>query len=128
MNLLLDSHVLLWAAGSPQRLSHTARGLLEAPEHTLHFSAASLWEIAIKAALGRPDFLVDPVLLRRRLLNNGYGEVSITGEHVCGIRNLPPLHRDPFDRLLVAQAIVEGMLLVTSDATVARYPGPIRQI
>ncbi|QQE89706.1 type II toxin-antitoxin system VapC family toxin [Azotobacter chroococcum] len=126
MKLLLDTHLLLWAAGSPQRLSATTRTLLEAPENELFFSAASLWEIAIKRGLGRNDFQVDARVLRRGLLDNGYNELPITSEHSVAIDALPPIHKDPFDRILVAQAMVEGIILLTADALVARYPGPVR--
>ncbi|AJE22457.1 type II toxin-antitoxin system VapC family toxin [Azotobacter chroococcum] len=126
MKLLLDTHLLLWAAGSPERLSATTRTLLEAPENELFFSAASLWEIAIKRGLGRNDFQVDARVLRRGLLDNGYNELPITSEHSVAIDTLPPIHKDPFDRILVAQAMVEGIILLTADALVARYPGPVR--
>ncbi len=126
MKLLLDTHLLLWAAGEPQRLSAEAVALLDAPEHELFFSAASLWEIAIKRGLGRADFQVDPRLLRRGLFDNGYGELPIVSDHAVAIDALPPLHRDPFDRILVAQATVEGITLLTMDRQVAQYPGPIR--
>lgn len=126
MKLLLDTHLLLWAAGSPERLSATTRTLLEAPENELFFSAASLWEIAIKRGLGRNDFQVDARVLRRGLLDNGYNELPITSEHSVAIDALPPIHKDPFDRILVAQAMVEGIILLTADALVARYPGPVR--
>jgi PIN domain nuclease of toxin-antitoxin system len=126
VKLLLDTHVLLWAAGEPERLSPATRALIEAAEHELVFSSASVWEIAIKRSLGRADFVVDPRLLRRGLLDNGYTELPITSEHALAVDALPPLHRDPFDRILVAQATVEGMVLVTADPTVLRYPGPIR--
>ncbi|MEE4462829.1 type II toxin-antitoxin system VapC family toxin [Azotobacter chroococcum] len=126
MKLLLDTHLLLWAAGSPERLSATTRALLEAPENELFFSAASLWEIAIKRGLGRNDFQVDARVLRRGLLDNGYNELPITSEHSVAIDTLPPIHKDPFDRILVAQAMVEGIILLTADALVARYPGPVR--
>lgn len=99
-----------------------------AEEHELLFSAASIWEIAIKRGLGRSDFRVDPALLRRGLLENGYDELPINGRHALGVNRLPDLHRDPFDRMLVAQAVEEGVLLLTSDAQVARYPGPIRRV
>ena len=98
------------------------------PHHELLFSAASLWEIAIKSTLGREDFQVEPRLLRRGLLDNGYVEVPITSQHAVSIDLLPPLHRDPFDRLLLAQALAEGLTLVTADAQLARYPGPLRQV
>lgn len=128
MKLLLDTHVLLWAAGSPAQLPPAARALLEDPNNELVFSAASLWEIAIKRGLGRADFQVDARVLRRGLLDNGYLELPITSEHTVFIDSLPPIHKDPFDRILIAQATVEGITLITSDALIARYPGPIRSI
>ena len=128
MKLLLDTHLLLWAAGAPQRLSDEARTLLEAPANELFFSAASLWEVAIKRSLGREDFQVDARLLRRGLLDNGYSELVIGSEHVVAIDTLPPLHKDPFDRLLIVQAMVDGITLLTSDAIVTQYPGPVRKV
>ena len=128
MKLLLDTHLLLWAAGEPKKLSPTARRTINDKRHTLCFSAASLWEIAIKHSLGRKDFRVDPGVLRRGLLENGYVEVPIDGEHAVAVAVLPPLHKDPFDRILLAQAVVGGMLLLTADAQVAQYPGPVRKV
>jgi PIN domain nuclease of toxin-antitoxin system len=126
MKLLLDTHLLLWAAGQPNRLSPAARKQIDAPANVLLFSAASIWEVTIKRGLGRSDFQADPRLLRRGLLDNGYSELPILSEHVVAIDNLPPIHKDPFDRLLVAQATVEGVTLLTADSVVAEYPGPIR--
>lgn len=128
MKLLLDTQILLWAAGTPDKLSPAARGLIEEPRNELLFSAASLWEIAIKSTLGRADFRVDPHLLRRGLLDNDYEELPITGQHAVGVVGLPPLHKDPFDRILLSQALVEGVLLVTGDARLADYPGPVRRV
>ncbi len=128
MKLLLDTHVLLWAAGQPQRLSRAARKLLNSPQNELLFSAASLWEITIKHTLGRDDFRVDPRVLRRGLLDNGYTELSISSQHAVSIDSLPPLHKDPFDRLLLAQALTEGITLVTSDARLVLYGGPVRRV
>jgi len=128
MKLLLDTHLLLWAAGQPKKLSRTARKLLDDPESELLFSAASLWEIAIKNTLGRSDLQVEPRLLRRGLLDNGYTEVPVTSEHAVSIDTLPPLHEDPFDRLLIAQARCEGVTLLTSDAQLARYSAPVRKV
>jgi PIN domain nuclease of toxin-antitoxin system len=127
VKLLLDTHLLLWAAGEPERLPLAALGEIENPENELLFSAASLWEIAIKRGLGRNDFQVDPRLLRRGLFDNGYLELPITSEHAVTVIGLPAVHKDPFDRILVAQAIVEGITLLTTDDLVARYPGPIRK-
>lgn len=128
MKLLLDTHLLLWAAGQPKRLPSAARKLIENPDNELLFSAASLWEVTIKCGLGRHDFQVDPRLLRRGLLDNGYQELPILSEHVVAIEALPPIHKDPFDRILVAQATVEGITLLTSDLLLAQYPGPIRTV
>ncbi|ODU00247.1 type II toxin-antitoxin system VapC family toxin [Thiobacillus sp. 65-1402] len=128
MKLLLDTHVLLWAAGSPDQLPPDARTLLEDPSNELVFSAASLGEITIKRSLGRHDFQVDARVLRRGLLDNGYLELSITSEHAVFIDSLPTIHKDPFDRILVAQATVEGITLLTADALLAQYPGPIRAV
>ena len=126
MKLLVDTHLLLWAAGQPNRLSAAARKLINSPANELFFSAASIWEVAIKRGLGRSDFQADPRLLRRGLLDNGYSELSILSDHVVAIENLPAIHKDPFDRLLVAQATVEGITLLTSDSVVAQYPGLVR--
>jgi PIN domain nuclease of toxin-antitoxin system len=128
VKLLLDTHVLLWAAGLPDWLSPDAQVLLADPQHELLFSAASLWEVAIKRGLGRADFLVDPRVLRRGLLDNGYLELPIRSEHAVAVDGLPLHHKDPFDRLLVAQALVEGVTLLTADPMVALYPGPIRRV
>ncbi|NDZ18213.1 PIN domain nuclease [Variovorax sp. WS11] len=128
MRLLLDTHLLLWAAGAPKRLSASTRKAIESPDNSLFFSVASIWEIVIKRGLDRSDFQVDAHLLRRGLLDNGYAELAITGEHALAVEGLPPIHKDPFDRLLVAQATAEGMTLLTSDANVALYPGPIRKV
>jgi PIN domain nuclease of toxin-antitoxin system len=128
MKLLLDTHLLLWAAGQPARLSRAARALLDDPQNELFFSSASLWEVSIKRGLGRNDFRVDPRLLRRGLLDNGYSELPITSEHAVSIDSLPSIHKDPFDRILVAQSIVEGITLLTADPVVAQYSGPIRKV
>jgi PIN domain nuclease of toxin-antitoxin system len=128
VRLLLDTHLLLWAAGPSPRLSAQARQLIGDPENELLFSAASLWEVAIKTGRGRDDFRVDARLLRRNLLNNGYRELAVIGEHGAAVSDLPPLHRDPFDRILVAQSVVEGITLLTSDPLVAQYPAPVRRV
>jgi len=102
MKLLLDTHLLLWAAGEPRRLSKAARALIDDPDNELLFSAASLWEVAIKRGLSRKDFKVDARLLRRGLLDNGYRELPILSDHVVATESLPLIHRYPFDRILVA--------------------------
>lgn len=128
MNLLLDTHLLLWAASMPERLSNTARDLLLDPSNELVFSAASLWEVSIKRALGRTDFNVDPRRLWRMLLVSGYRELPVTCEHTVAVLDLPPLHKDPFDRILVAQARTENLQLLTVDSAVANYGAGIQQV
>ncbi len=128
MTILLDTHLLLWAAGQPDRLPAAAVKLIDNPSNQMLFSAASVWEVVIKRGLGRKDFQVDPRLLRRGLLDNDYIELSILSDHVVAIDALPPIHKDPFDRLLVAQATVEGITLLTADPIVAQYPGPVRMV
>ena len=128
MNLLLDTHLLLWAASAPERLSNTARDLLLDPANQLVFSAASLWEVSIKRALGRADFNVDPRRLWRMLLVSGYRELPVTSEHSVAVIDLPPLHKDPFDRILVAQARAEDLQLLTVDNAVASYGAGVRKV
>ena len=128
MKVLLDTHLLLWAANEPKRIPKAARVLIEDAENELLFSAASLWEITIKRSLGRADFQVNPRVLWRALLDNGYTELAISGEHVIQVDQLPPKHEDPFDRVLVAQAMVEGITLVTNDEKLVAYPGPIQKV
>ena len=124
MNLLLDTHILLRAASGVD-LGDRLRRLLEDPANRLVFSAASIWEIAIKSGLGRPDFDVPSGVFRRGLLEAGYEELPVTGAHAAALQALPPLHRDPFDRILVAQALVESLTLVTADRMILTYPGPV---
>ena len=128
MKLLLDTHLLLWASDRPERLPEQACHLLSESENALIYSVASIWEVAIKQALKRRDFRADARLLRRGLLDNGYEELPVTGAHAVAIDTLPPLHSDPFDRILIAQAQVEGIVLLTSDERVAQYPGAIRKV
>jgi PIN domain nuclease of toxin-antitoxin system len=128
MRLLLDTHILLWVVGESRRLSAAAKSFIGDPNHELVFSVINLWEAAIKAGLGRNDFRVDVESLRRRLLDHAFREMAVTGAHAVAVVTLPPLHKDPFDRMLVAQATVEGLTLVTSDPMVAKYPGPIRMV
>jgi PIN domain nuclease of toxin-antitoxin system len=126
VHLLLDTHLLVWAMGSPERLPAGLATMLEDPAQIPVFSVASLWELVIKAALNRPGFDVQPALLRRALLDAGWQELPVLAEHVFAVADLPTLHRDPFDRLLLAQAKTEAMLLITADQQLAGYPGPIR--
>ncbi len=128
MKILADTHILLWASDHPERLSEGAMSLLFDVEHDLYFSPLSIWEVSVKGALGRDDFQFDPYSLRRNLLENGYLELPLTSEHALATHGLPPIHKDPIDRLLIAQATVEGMLLLTADRQIAKYPGPIRKV
>lgn len=128
MKLLLDTHLLLWAAGQPDRLSAEARTLIDASENELFFSAASIWEIVIKRGLNRDDFQVEPRVLRRGLLDNGYAELPIGSEHAVAVNSLPSIHKDPFDRILIAQATVEGITLLTVDSLLTQYSGPVQRV
>ena len=125
MKFLLDTHILLWAAASPKKIKPAMRRLIEDESNNLFFSAASIWEIVIKNSLGRDDFQVDPRIFRNALLDNGYLEVPITTEHVLLVHDLPPLHKDPFDRILVAQSSIEGMPLLSVDPGVIDYGGTV---
>lgn len=124
MNLLLDTHILLWAAARADLLPPGSRAMLQDMGNTLWFSVASIWEVAIKRALDRPDFRTDPGVLRAGLLSAGYRELAVEGRHVIAVAALPRLHADPFDRILLAQAMTEGMQLLTADARVLAYGGP----
>jgi Uncharacterized protein conserved in bacteria len=104
--------------------SVSAWKLLETPEHVVAFSAALIWEVAVKASLKKPEFSVAPAVLRRGFIESGYAELDITSEHAAAVADLPPIHRDPFDRMLLARARVEGFTLLTSDARVAEYGAP----
>jgi PIN domain nuclease of toxin-antitoxin system len=128
MKLLLDTHLLLWAASAPEKLSQAAKTLIAAPENALFFSSVSLWEIVIKNGLGRADFQVDARLLRRGLLTHGYDELAVTSEHAVAVASLPLHHKDPFDRMLIAQTHVEGLTLLTADNAVAQYQGQIQLV
>jgi PIN domain nuclease of toxin-antitoxin system len=119
---------LLWAAGQPDRLSKVARELIENPGNELYFSAASIWEIAIKSSLGREDFKADSRLVRRGLIDNGYREIPISSEHAVGVQALPFIHKDPFDRLLISQSMSEGIWLVTADPVLSQYPGMVQSV
>ncbi len=128
MRLLLDTHLLIWAADDLPKLSAVARALILAPENDKHFSVCSIWEIAIKTSLGRKEFDIDAAVLRSGLLANGYKELSIFSSHVLFVPRLPAIHKDPFDRLLVAQAMLENLTLLTSDDVVASYSAAIIRV
>jgi PIN domain nuclease of toxin-antitoxin system len=128
VKLLLDTYVLLWASEPSPKLPRWAATFIDDPENTVLFSAASLWKLAIRRASARADFDVDPRVFRANMVDCGYQELPIRSEHAIAVADLPGIHKDPFDRILVAQSLVERVTLLTSDATVARYPGPIRKI
>jgi PIN domain nuclease of toxin-antitoxin system len=124
--LLVDTHLLLWWASMPEQLPAAAKTQLESYERPLVFSVVSLWEVAIKASLGRSDFQVHPLALRMGLLQEGFRELPIQVEHVLAVQHLPWIHRDPFDRLLVAQAAQERLGLLTADQTLVGYGETVR--
>ncbi|UFN49157.1 type II toxin-antitoxin system VapC family toxin [Roseomonas sp. OT10] len=121
MRLLLDTHVLLWALAEPGRLDAGVRALLEDPENDVLFSAASIWEIAIKAGLGRTDFAVRPEEVASAAVATGFTELPVRAEVAARVVELPPYHRDPFDRLLVAQAMAGPLRLYTADPLLPPY-------
>jgi len=128
MKVLLDTHILLWAASRPAKLSKSAKAIISDANNELFFSAASIWEIVIKRSLGRSDFHIEPDTFRRKLFDNGYEEISISGQHAVALQMLPLLHKDPFDRIIIAQALSEGLKLLTADAALAAYPGTILKV
>lgn len=121
MKFLPDTHLLVWAAEQDNRLPAAANILLNDPDNEIFFSAASIWEVSIKSRLGRSDFQIDPFALTQGLIQHGYVELPVKREHALAVFHLPSLHRDPFDRLLIAQAQVEGLALLTVDSKVAQY-------
>jgi PIN domain nuclease of toxin-antitoxin system len=125
VRLLLDTHIFLWAVTDGERLTAEARRLLlDADE--VYVSAASIWEIAIKAALGRISGDVDQMVAA--VSASGFQELPITARHAASVARLPAYHRDPFDRLLVAQAMTEPLVLVTADAVLGRYSELVRVV
>ena len=128
MKYLLDTQLIVWSFYELRRLPLQARTIMESRENQLTFSTASLWEIAIKRGQGKKEFQFDPRILRRTLLDAGYIELPVLGQHAVEVDSLPPIHKAPFDRILVAQSMVEGITLLTADAEIAKYPGPIRKV
>ncbi|QWF72010.1 type II toxin-antitoxin system VapC family toxin [Methylomonas paludis] len=128
MNLLLDTHVALWAITDSPKLSQKARHLIASPKTTVWVSAANVWEIAIKHSLGRGDMPVSGQDALRYFQESGYRFLAVSAEHAVAIEELPLHHQDPFDRMLVAQAIVEPMRLMTHDPLVAHYSDTIIKI
>jgi PIN domain nuclease of toxin-antitoxin system len=136
MKYLVDTHLLLWASVGQKSSRKSRSGLtaeaitvIEDLDNTLFFSAAAIWEVCIKSALGKPDFNVDANVLRRALLDNGYVEVPITSEHAAAVGGLAGHHADPFDRIQIAQATVEGITLLTDDSKIGEYTNhPVRVV
>jgi PIN domain nuclease of toxin-antitoxin system len=126
VRLLLDTHFLLWSVASSRKLPSDARALLIDPRNTILFSAASIWEVAIKSTLGRPDFRVDVARLLEAAADTGFIELPVTSAHAARVTTLPDLHKDPFDRLLIAQALAESALLLTNDAPLGQYSKQVR--
>jgi PIN domain nuclease of toxin-antitoxin system len=127
MRVLLDTHLLLWAMASSRRLPREARAVILDAANEVFYSAASVWEIAIKSALRRRDFKADPAVLVRALARSGFSALPVTSAHAARVAGLPRIHRDPFDRLLVAQSVVEPMTLLTNDAVLLGY-GPLVEL
>lgn len=125
MKALVDTNLLIWMGEEPRRLSRRATAILGDPGRELLFSALSVAEVAIKYALGRPDFRIEPELFRQALLREEFGELPLTGVHASRLADLPPVHRDPFDRLMIAQALAEGVPFVTADPVLSGYPGQV---
>lgn len=128
MRLLLDTHLLLWAVAKSRRLPKAARPMLEDPANEVFFSAASLWEIGIKSSLRKKDFNVDVAMLRPALAQMGFAELPVSGAHAERLAAIPPLHRDPFDRMLVAQSLAEPLLLLTNDTVLRGYGETVRVV
>ena len=128
MRLLLDTHILLWAASDPGRLTPESRDLLDDPATELLFSTASIWEVVIKKTLGRKDLQIEPRQFRDGLIQHGYSELAIRSEHTLAVGLLPLIHKDPFDRILIAQAQVENITLLTTDNELSRYSGPVKVV
>jgi PIN domain nuclease of toxin-antitoxin system len=129
MRVLVDTHVLIWmATGNTSRLSKLAINMVGSKENEVWFSAISILEIAIKQSLGRADFALDAAIIRDAFLALDFRELAVNGIQSAFVARLPLIHRDPFDRLLIAQANIEGMTLITADEQIARYPGPILKI
>ena len=127
MRVLVDTHLLLWAVASSRRLPAEARSLILDTANEVFYSAASVWEVAIKSGLRRRDFRANPAALVRALARSGFAELPVTAVHAARVATLPAVHRDPFDRLLVAQSLAEPMTLLTNDGVLRGY-GPLVQL
>jgi len=128
LNILLDTHLLLWIASEPDRVPDAVLQRILDDRVTAWFSAASIWEVAIKSGQGRPDFHLDTAQFRQNLIDRRYEEIGVPGAHAAHVQTLPALHKDPFDRLLIAQSQLEKIPLYTLHSQVAQYPGPIIKV
>ena len=126
MKFLLDTHILIWAAIAPHKISSELTSLLSDPSNHLYFSSASIWEISIKESMGKKDFKVSTKKLHEGLVENGYKEIKVSALHAMEVMKLPFIHRDPFDRILVATAIWENMPLLTNDSILSPYHSLVR--
>jgi PIN domain nuclease of toxin-antitoxin system len=125
---LVDTQLLLWNVYGSRKLPARVARLFRDGRHQFFYSAASLWEIAIKAGLGRAHFVADTAAIRETLEDNGFAELPVSAQHAVAVSRLPTIHADPFDRMLVAQAITEPMALITTDERLAAYPGTIEVV
>ncbi|WJR68337.1 type II toxin-antitoxin system VapC family toxin [Neorhizobium sp. CSC1952] len=128
MRILLDSHLLVWLVGASDRLPPEAREIIENVDNDIFFSSASIWELSIKYSSGKIGLELPPRMLHRVLIESDFKELAVTASHALEVDMLQPIHKDPFDRILIAQAMWEGMLLLTSDETIAQYNAPIRLV
>ena len=128
MRILLDTHLLIWAVADPDRLDKKTTDDLEDAANEILFSAASIWEIAIKYRLSRPDFAHEPTKIAQAAQQTGFVELPVRAAAAAMVATLPPLHRDPFDRLLIAQALAEPALLYTADAPLTAYSDLVKRV
>jgi PIN domain nuclease of toxin-antitoxin system len=128
VRFLLDTHFVLWSQGETRRVPAAASAAINDPDNQPIYSVVTLWEIAIKNARVRADFRVDARRLRTQLGLLSWEELPVTGAHALAVGDLPPLHKDPFDRLLIAQAKVEGIAFMTADARLAAYGYPVQAV
>lgn len=128
MVLLLDTHVLLWTLAAPERLPQDVVAQIESPETTVYFSVASVWEIAIKTARGKIDFQYTPEDIAQAARDTGFVELPVSAAHGAKVAHLPPHHRDPFDRLLIAQVLLMPAQLLTADSALVPYSELVRLV
>ena len=128
MVLLLDTHVLLWTLGAPERLPQDIVAQIESRETTVYFSAASIWEIATKTALGKVDFQYSPEDIAQAAKDTGFVELPVSAAHAAKVGRLPLHHRDPFDRLLIAQILLLPAQLITADSALPPYSELVRLV